>query len=240
MTAHAPYRSTLTVLIAIDLVLIGLHIAMPWVPTLQGDRRFSIETDRGFSEMFQAGKWAAICALLLVSGARMRYWGYAAWALLFAYLLVDDWRSVHERWGLALSRAWTLPTPPFIRPADVGELLVSAAAATALLPGIALGWWCGTAAYRQACADLVSLLLLLVVFGIGVDMLHVAVMHLPGPKEVLAVVEDGGELLVASAIVAYCVALLHRSGPPGYGAWGAPATALLTRWRDGMSRRRAF
>lgn len=237
MTPHPLYRDTLIALVIVDLMLIGLHVAMPWVPYLQADPRFSIETDRGVSEVFQALKWASISALLLVSSARTRDWGYAAWALLFAYLLVDDWRSVHERWGLALSRAWTLPTPPFIRAADLGELLVSAGAAAALLPGIALGWWRGTPAFRQACADMVSLLLLLVAFGIGVDMLHVAVLHLPGPEKLLAVVEDGGELLVASAIVAYCVALVHRSGPPGYGAWGAQATSLLARWRDGTARR---
>jgi hypothetical protein len=232
MTPHLPYRSTLAVLIAIDLLLIGLHIALPWVPALGSDKRFSIETDRGFSEMVQAFKWASICALLLAAGIRARYWGYAAWALLFAYLLVDDWRSMHERWGVMLSRAWRFPTPPFIRAADLGELLVSAAAAAALLPGIALAWWRGSSAFRLASLDLVSLMLLLVAFGIGVDMLHAALLHRPVLEQVLAVVEDGGELLVASAIVAYCVALVHRGGPPGYGAWGARGLSLATSRRS--------
>lgn len=232
MTPHLPYRTALTVLLVIDLVLIGLHVAMPWVAALQADKRFSIEADRGFSEMFQAFKWASICVLLLASCIRTRYWGYAAWALLFGYLLADDWRSMHERWGLMLSRAWRFPTPPFVRAADLGELLVSAAAATALLPGLALAWWRGSPAFRLASLDLVSLMLLLVAFGIGVDMLHAALLHRPVLEQVLAVVEDGGELLVASAIAAYCVALVHRAGPPGYGAWGAQGLSLATRWRS--------
>ena len=236
MTPHLPYRGALAALILVDLVLIALHLAMPWSAGLQQDPRFSLETERGFSEVFQALKWSLITVVLLLCGLRMREWGYAAWALLFAYLLVDDWRSVHERWGLMLSRSWDLPKPPFLRSADLGELIVSAAAVAALLPGIALGWWRGAASMRNAGADIVSLLLLLVAFGVGFDMLHVAVLPLPVFKQVFAVIEDGGELLVASAILAYCIALLYRGGPPGYGAWGAQALALLGRCRPVWAR----
>jgi hypothetical protein len=190
-------------------------------PFLQ-DPRFSIEMDRGFAETYQYVKeyWAALLFLLVGLHRRQRVFG--AWALVFAYLLIDDAFMLHERAGAVLGGH--LPVPPDfpLQAEHAGEAAMLAALSALSLALLALTWPADAGA-RRACARLLRLVALLALFGVGADAVHA--MASPGTWQqgALGVVEDGGEMVVLSAIVALAVRL--RGGPPE-GA-GGPVTGYL-------------
>jgi phosphoglycerate dehydrogenase-like enzyme len=84
-------------------------------------------------------------------------------------------------------------------------LLVTGVAASVLLGVIAVAYLSTRSEdLRAVTHGLIALLLLLAVFGVGVDMLDIA---LPWERirKILTVVEDGGEMIVASMMVAYAL-----------------------------------
>lgn len=198
-TRAGPARLLLWLLLSTDAVFVLLHL---WAAVERpGWVLFSIAADNGYGEVFQYLKffWAA----LLLGWLTPRLgWGCAAWALLFAWLLADDLLALHESLGGRLAEAWDLPAPVGLRAKDLGELLISAAAGAVLLPPIALAWDRGAPAARRLGRDLVVLLLLLVCFGVGLDLLNSALQAEGWLRVALGTLEDGGEMLVASLMLA--------------------------------------
>ena len=206
------HRAVLLPLLGIDLALIAAHVATSAVP---GDP-WSVESDRGIAESFQYLKWMLLGLAFAAAAWNQRAVGYLAWSLLFACLLVDDRYQLHERAGGYFAARVELPWLRYLRPQDVGELLGTAAVATSLLVPIAAAWRWGNAALRRTTYDMLVLLALLAVFGVVIDALHSAVLHLPTLSALLGTLEDGGEMMVASLMVAYAVALWRQARRPGY------------------------
>ena len=91
-----------------------------------------------------------------------------------------------------------------MREQDIGELIVSAFFGAGLLILIFQRFfWCEFRV-KHHYIDLLVLFSALVLFGIGVDMVH---MMVSSGAEVWGLIEDGGELLVMSLIVFYIVSL---------------------------------
>jgi hypothetical protein len=193
-----------------DALFILLHLAHITTPVFQ-DPRFSLELERGFGEVFQYLKeyWAAL--LLLLLAVRHRAPLFAVWSGMFGYLLADDMFALHERLGEALAPRLGLVDTVTLRGRDVGEVLVAAAVGGLVLVAVAVAYARSNPMARRASGRLLRLVVLLAVVGVGVDLLHQLVT--PGFwSTVLAVVEDGGELLVMTAIV-WFVANLYRKRP---------------------------
>jgi hypothetical protein len=173
---------------------------------------FNLSKDRGYAEIFNYLQ-ATVCAALLfgafvASGQRV----HAAWALVFAFVVMDDALSIHERIGRYLGTTFVLPTLPGLRPQDTGELVVWGAAGAFLLPVLVWG-------FRSSSPEAVGFggvfalaFALLVFFGAGVDMLHVAFETAwPGAYLLFMVVEDGGEMLAVALACAAALLLYRRS-----------------------------
>lgn len=199
----------LIALIAVDLLLMSLHCfnaVVPWMDI----RLLSIEKDVALPEGIQYIKWGAIVVVLYQMAKRISV-RYFAWAALFTYLLLDDALKVHENLGKLTAGGLTwLPTFG-LRYQDLGELLVSGCAGVGLLLAIAWAWYRSDAAFRKASRHLLLLFGGLVGFGIGVDMLHSLVDHDGATAFWFGLVEDGGEMLVASVMVWYVVRLEQKS-----------------------------
>jgi len=106
--------------------------------------------------------------------------------------------------GEWLAAAWALPAVFGLRPQDLGEILFAALVAVATLCALAASLVRERGAALAPSIVVTALLAMLAVFGVLVDALHVIAYFAESRWSwVLAVVEDGGELVVMSAIVAY-------------------------------------
>ena len=167
-----------------------------------GDLAFNLTHEGGLAETFQYAKESFIAGVLALQAVRWRSATFLLWALLFGYLALDDSLALHEQGGAALAAALQLRPAWGLRAIDLGELVVAAAVAFAVMLMLAAIVWRGRASLRRVSAQLSMLIVLLAVCGVGFDMLHVvAFSHgIPG----MGIAEDGGEMAVMSLIVA-CV-----------------------------------
>jgi hypothetical protein len=163
--------------------------------------RWHVAQEGGIAEQWQWVKWGALALLLglmAMSGSAV----YLAWAAVFLYLLLDDSQAIHETYGWRLGQALGLQPAFGLRARDFGELMVTALAAVPLFGFLALAYRTSRADARRFTRAMLALAVLLAIFGVGVDMLEIA---LPAAATVLNLVEDGGEMVVASAMVAYAL-----------------------------------
>lgn len=114
-------------------------------------------------------------------------------------MVADDGFSIHEDLGLYLADLGEF-APSFFRPEDVGELIVSASAGLILFSLIGLCYLKGSKVFRSITHDIILLFSGLVFFGVVVDSIHGAMYLFTGE---LGLIEDGGELVVISLILAY-------------------------------------
>lgn len=217
-------------LLTVDLFFVVLHLVHLHTPMLDADA-FSIEFDRGYAEMFQYLKAAGICTLLAWLFLRHRAAVLFAWVGVYGYLLADDMLRVHERGGRRIAEWLNYPASFGLQPKDLGELTVAALVGAMVLPALLLGYWRATPKTRRIAEDLFLLLLALLFFGIGVDMVHAWVAHTP-LNDWVGMIEDGGEMAALSATLAYLVQRVApaagAAGSAGGGIW-SPAGALRKR-----------
>jgi hypothetical protein len=212
MAEHRPALNTsasvvlLAALLSIDFVLIAVHLAKPYFAVLR-PHYFSLEADRGIAEAFQYVKQGAVVLAMLLCWWRRQSPTFFVWSGVFAILLIDDSFSMHERLGEWLGMTLGLPAWLGLRPQDLGELLFAAVLGLAALAMI------GAAIVREHAAISPSIrlgLLLgaLVVCGVVIDAIHViAYFGRSSLAWMLAIAEDGGELLAMSSIAAYAYRL---------------------------------
>ena len=88
-------------------------------------------------------------------------------------------------------------------PRDFGELMVSSVFGICLLTPIATAYRRGSKAFRMVSIDLAVLIACLVLFGVGIDMVHQGFESNPAIGFSLGLVEDGGEILITSLLLWY-------------------------------------
>jgi hypothetical protein len=190
----------LGLLLAGDLLFVLLHLLYLASPVLGyfGDSVFSLEKDRSFAEVFQYVKTYWLALLLVWLAWQRRHLGYAVWAGLFGFLLLDDAIMIHERVGEALGAQLALPGLGGVRGQDLGELIFLGAVAVffalTLVPALV---WGGTV-FRRHSLLLAGIVVFLAAPGVGIDFLHMAVGRETALGTFLGMVEDGGEMVVMS------------------------------------------
>lgn len=215
----ATARTLLLLLLAADVAFIVLHVVSVETSWLRG-RPFSLEQDNGLPEAFQYVKqfWIALCMLTLFR--RTREVVYLGWVVVFGFLLLDDAFQFHEHVGQWLGQTYSLPVAFGLRPDDIGELLFAAfiGLVTALLIGF--GFWHGDHDARIVTRDTAMLVVVLAVFGVGCDILHV-IAHFKGSltAQLLLILEDGGEMIVVSIIAAYIFNVVIHEGCASVDLW---------------------
>ncbi|MBA1274513.1 hypothetical protein [Stutzerimonas azotifigens] len=203
--AHAALLLVVMLVFA-DLGFVVLHLINSLTP-FPNDPLFSLEKDRGYPEVFQYLKWFWIVLLFGYLALLRRSPTYLAWAMVFAYFLADDALALHERVG-ALFAVHLDIAPPFgLRVEDVGELAASAAMGVLLLALVCWGYLAGRPAFKKISHDTLLLIGALVFFGVGFDMAHIIIPLGEAGDLLFSVLEDGGEMLVASATLGYVLML---------------------------------
>lgn len=157
---------------------------------------------------------------MVVAFVSTRHGAYLSWAFVFLFLLADDAGRIHERVGGWLDQRFDLPAPFGLRSKDVGELLFAGAIGLAILAVVGVAVRHGTEQCRRISRGLGLLIVALAVVGILVDMLHtIAFLERSLLAQALLVVEDGGEMIVMSALTAYAFHVATHVGRTRFSLW---------------------
>ncbi len=224
MKVPANYTATLTflsLLLCIDLAFILIHTIHVWTPWL-GNRKYSIEADHGLAEVYQYIKLIWIVACLATAFLQTRIKVLISWTILFAFLLLDDATQIHEKTGFWLGERFALPAIAGLRPDDLGEILFAAFIGSLTIGVVAYALWRGEPRARQVSRDILCLLCVLAIFAVGVDTLHV-IAHFKESalSPVLAMIEDGGEMFVISALTCYAFDIVSNAGQIRIDLWNS-------------------
>ena len=188
-------------LLVTDISFMGLHLIYAYTG-FTSNHSFSIDLDRGYAEIFQYIKTYWIAILLVVLAVRLRSILYFIWSALFLYLLVDDSCKIHENLGGYISYRLAFSSWLNLRAQDFGELVVSATVGLVFLVCIGTAYYFGDRLSKQMSKNLIMMLFGLALFGIIVDMLHIAI-QITTLDPIFAVLEDGGEMVVMSVIACF-------------------------------------
>jgi hypothetical protein len=184
-----------------DIGLLAVNVAT--IDPADGARRLArslwIGREWTVPELLQVSKWT-ICAIVLVLAHRVtRAPLHAVWAAVFAALAADDALSLHEATGIGLAT---------VIPLRAGYLeLVPMLAAAALILGSVrhAGSRTEDEGIMRFSRRTVVLVILYGAFTLGVDALHALAVNEwsvpPLSRTTLLLVEDGGEMLAATALL---------------------------------------
>jgi hypothetical protein len=186
-------------LLSADLAFIGIHLVYSYTDRLS-DPLHSLERERGYAEQFQYVKlyWLVVLSGLLAAVRRQLI--HLVWMVVFAALLIDNSFGLHEAYGFRVARALGVEPRLGLRPADIGELLVLAAAGAALLAGLTAAYMGANAAERRFSLRIACLGAGLAFFGGVLDAVHTIVQDTWAAVPIGAA-EDGGELVMISLIL---------------------------------------
>lgn len=219
------FKTLFIAFVAIDLGFILLNILavvahhLSLIDTVPEALR--ITQDGALPEEFNYLKWLIIVVSLAWLALRDHWLAPFGWALVFAMILADDSLQLHEQFGAAISSSSWVPSSNVFYASNVGEVL-----AFAIMGLIALG--IGTVLYRRSRAPGRALsvryavvLLVLGCFGVGVDAVHQLASNMtegtPAAtllSQLFGMVEEGGEMLVASFAVAMTLTTGHLRDRP--------------------------
>lgn len=168
--------------------------AMPWL---------NLERQGSVPEYFNYLKWLACSLAALWLFAKKRAPLYFAWAVLFFYCLIDDAESLRFVFGQWIVNGLNWGPAFALTAQELGELAAVGIVGVVLVGALTVAFVRNTD--RDAAAfslQLAPWLAALIFFGVGVDMAHAMAAHMPTLSFWLGVVEDGGEMIVASVLTA--------------------------------------
>jgi hypothetical protein len=180
----------------------------------------SLEQDQGYPEVYQYIKWLWIILLLIFASIKRRSLHFSAWIFVFIYLLLDDSLEIHESVGTLMAGSLSFIPPFGLRLQDIGELAVAGTAGLVLFLFISWAYRHGPPTFKKMSIDMLLLIFTLAFFGVVVDTLHV-IAYMSDQigwkvSAVLAVIEDGGEMIVASLILFYVFLISLRDEKPTF------------------------
>lgn len=173
-----------------------------------------ITRDRALPEIYGYFEWAVIIVALLWLTIRDRWFAPLRWAVVFLIILIDDSIQVHETVGLWLTQYLPLPASLQDQTQDIAELMVFAVMGVIAVALTASMFFSRDDATRAISKRFGFIILFLVFFGVFLDFVHqtiklgstgtFAAEFLP---QIFAILEDGGEMIVASYAAAYVLTL---------------------------------
>jgi hypothetical protein len=173
------------------------------------DVRFLVTHDRGFGEWFQYCKAALGCLLLARTGSRRSSVAAFTWAALLAFVLLDDSLEIHEHAGEILASLFRLPSLGSLRGNQLGELIFYAFVGTGCLVALALAWWRADLEEQALSRTLFPWFAALGFCAVFLDAVSSLTRKTPWAID-LALLEDGGEMVVLSFLTAAVCKLFEQ------------------------------
>lgn len=203
-------------LISVDLFFLAVHAVHTIYASIYNERipilawRWHIDYDRSYSEIFGYMKMIFIALILITIASRKARLMYSALVVIFIAAFLDDSLELHERLGASLAPMLMSPRFADLRPTDLGELLFLAGAG-ALLSGLTVIGLAKAAGRDRANGFLLlGALAVLMVFVVGLDVIHVMVQYaFRGANLLFSSIEEGGQQITLSLICGLIV-LIRR------------------------------
>jgi hypothetical protein len=134
--------------------------------------------------------------------------------------MADDMFQFHEKVGGPLGAKLGIPPAYGLRTDDYGEIAFAAALGLCALALVFATFRLGGRMARRVSADLLCLLGALGLFAVFFDTLHtITYFRAPALAPVFALIEDGGEMVVVSAIAAYAFNVMKNTGRRRVAVW---------------------
>ena len=191
----------LALLILTDAGFAVLHIFRT-VGYLQLDE-FLVSTERGYAEIFQYVKELWCSLILLLIAFKERSWLALMWALLFGYFFLDDSIGIHEQTDTWFGDVISFPSVAGVAPADVWQVATSLLVAFFFFVLIYFSYRASShTRMRSRSPQLLTWVVLLAFFGVGVDAFHSLFRGRSGLDEALGLLEDAGEMVSMSVLLA--------------------------------------
>ena len=188
----------LILLVTVDLGFVVVHC---WSIAVDSPNLLlRVDVDRSYPEIYQAIKYVFLSVLIAACAMHYRSWRIGLWLTVTGYFFLDDIMMLREKPAIELMSRWELPLIPGLRSLDTAELILIAAAGAVIVLPLLVGYLTGGWSSRRFYQVLGLLTLLLGLFGVVVDMLHILVMR--GGLDLVSLLEDGGEMIVVSLMTA--------------------------------------
>jgi hypothetical protein len=206
----------LILLLSLDFLFILTHALLIYIVFIRVQFDWSIvdmflvNYDNGYPEMFQYLKFFAIAVIFIYFVIKKKGIGFISWCLLFILLLLDDSLQFHERFGEWVVEKFNYSPMFGLRAQDLGELTFVTFFGSILLFFLVFGYLKGNEKYRKTNIDLGLLFIILLFFGVAVDMMDQLIEYNRYSYLFLVLLEDGGEMISTSFIVWYLSFLIIK------------------------------
>lgn len=212
------FSAILSVLLAVDIDFMLLDAAaffavkVSLISAIPDEIKITV--DGALPEVWGYVKWTIIIISLVRLSVRERWSVPFRWALVFLMVLIDDSLQEHEAIGSLIEGSLPLPASLQSQGQDIAELLVfGAMGIIAVLLTATLFTRNGPVA-RALSQRFLMIILFLAFFGVALDFLHQTIRlfsegtlvaaFLP---HIFALLEDGGEMIVASIATPFVLTL---------------------------------
>ena len=218
------FRHVVVGLLSIDLLFLLAPVfagALVYLGMLDRvPHQLKIQPVWGLPSLLIYAKWLLIALCLTRAWRGNREPVLLSLALIFALLLLDDSLELHEQLGTLVKDGLGYAPAFGLRGDDLGELTIWAIWGSASLAVFAVGYWRSSPAGRRIGHIFILGIAGLATFGIVFDMLNVLA-HDVGEgllnqivRYLLTNLEDGGELVVASLLLAFAFTTWRQSAAP--------------------------
>jgi hypothetical protein len=184
----------------IDFAFMFLHVF--YKLNLISNSKYLITKDHGYAESFQYIKEVLVAGVFFLAALKKNKSIYFAWSLLFLYVFIDDCFRVHEKIGSLLKHRLGIGEIFGINPQNVGELLVTVFVGSTLILILGISYYYSEKEERKFSQIVFLLVIMLGFFGVVVD-IGGALVERKIYRGILALIEDGGEMVVMSLILFY-------------------------------------
>ncbi|KAA6433786.1 hypothetical protein FQ330_06825 [Agrococcus sediminis] len=201
LVGHRPSLTVLLMLLGADVMFFAGHLRASR-SEFESSLSF-VDIEYGHPEAFQSLQWLWAIGLVVLMAVVSRRWPVLGLLPLLGFFLLTDRYSLHERGGAALVQSLSLQGAAGLRGQDLGELMVLAAAGLVILPGLVLGIRAARRAERRDLARTLGIAGIILCCGVVLDAVHILVIAEPKTGDAFGLIEDGGEMLGASLLVAH-------------------------------------
>jgi len=206
----------LGLLISGDLIFVLLYV-LNRIYRFAAMPPFRLDIEGSHPEFYQYTKFVWIVLLLIHIAIITRHKGYISWILVFTYFLADDALQIHERAGRLMDARLTFEPPFGLRIQDVGELAAFAIFGIPLLALLVWTYYRGASTFKRVSRDLLLLVGIFAFFVVIFDGVHAALETSRSVDRIMALIEDGGEMIVVSIITWYVFRVaFYRGQPPNF------------------------
>ena len=205
-----PVRNLLIIAVVADLVALALYIAWAWAAHFHLQHSyfygndFYSNHDWSLMERWGYAQELAFTTLLGIMAWRRRSLLFAALCYFALFILLDDSMRIHEQFGDLLVGCCGVPEA-------ISELLANIIDGVIPVLLVILGWLRAGRDQRSAGGAVLLAIAILLFFAVGLDTVHdIMTATIQDYGKIMALIEDGGELLSLTLILTVVTGLFLR------------------------------